>query len=182
VPALVLALGLSLVKRKSKPGTQGPVARTLEHVGERWRFLILRDAMYGSTKFDQFRESLSISPTILSRRLRQLVSSGLLKRKVDSGPPLRVDYVLTPTGRAFEPVLLYLHAFGNRHFAPEGEATVIVHLETGKLADLKIVDRKAGREVTWPEYTVAPGPVAKEPMKAKLAEVKGILTRKKAAN
>jgi DNA-binding HxlR family transcriptional regulator len=56
---------------------QCPVARTLEHVGEWWSILILRDAMYGSTKFDEFREGLGISPTILSRRLKQLVSSGL---------------------------------------------------------------------------------------------------------
>jgi DNA-binding HxlR family transcriptional regulator len=56
---------------------QCPVARTLEHVGEWWSILILRDAMYGSTKFDEFREGLGISPTIQSRRLKQLVSSGL---------------------------------------------------------------------------------------------------------
>jgi DNA-binding HxlR family transcriptional regulator len=151
-------------------------------VGERWNILILREAMYGSTKFDQFRKSLGVSPTTLSQRLKQLVNNGLLKRKVDSGPPLRVDYVLTPTGRAFEPVLLYLHTFGNRYFAPEGEAVVVVRRETGKVADLKIVDGKVGKEVTWPEYTVAPGPVANKAMKAKLAEAKEILTRNEAAD
>lgn len=169
------------MKRKSYQAMQCPVARTLEHVGEWWSILILRDAMYGLTKFDQFRESLGISPTILSRRLKQLASSGFLKRKVESGPPLRVDYVLTPTGRAFEPVLLYLHAFGNEHFAPEGAAAVVVHRETGKPADLKIVDRKTGREVTWPKYAVTPGPAASRLMKTRLAEVEEVLAGKAAA-
>lgn len=155
---------------------QCPVARTLEHVGEWWSILILRDAMYGLTKFDQFRESLGISPTILSRRLKQLVSSGFLERRVDSGPPLRVDYVLTSTGRAFEPVLLYLHAFGNQHFAPEGGAAVVVSRETGESAELKIVDRKTDREITWPEYVIAPGPAANDAMKAKLGQVEKVLS------
>jgi DNA-binding HxlR family transcriptional regulator len=166
------------MKRTSFQAMQCPVARTLEHVGEWWSILILRDAMYGSTKFDEFREGLGISPTILSRRLKQLVSSGFLERKIDSGPPLRVDYVLTAIGRAFEPVLLYLHAFGNQHFSPEGEAAVVVHRETGKPADLKIVDRKTGQEVTWPKYVVAPGPVAHERMKAKLARAQEIIASK----
>jgi DNA-binding HxlR family transcriptional regulator len=169
------------MKRTSFQAMQCPVARTLEHVGEWWSILILRDAMYGSTKFDEFREGLGISPTILSRRLKQLVSSGFLERKIDSGPPLRVDYVPTAIGRAFEPVLLYLHAFGNQHFSPEGEAAVVVHRETGKPADLKIVDRKTGQEVTWPKYVVAPGPVAHERMKAKLAGAQEILTGKAAS-
>jgi hypothetical protein len=104
------------------------------------------------------------------------------ERKVDSGPPLRVDYVLTATGRAFEPVLLYLHAFGNRHFSPEGDATIVVNRETGEAADLKIVDRKTGQEVTWPGYIVAPGPVANELMKAKLTEAKVTVARNEAAD
>jgi hypothetical protein len=106
---------------------------------------------------------------------------GFLERKIDSGPPVRVDYVLTAIGRAFEPVLLYLHAFGNQYFSPEGEAAVVVHRETGKPADLKIVDRKTGQEVTWPKYVVAPGPVARERMRAKLAGAQAILAGKAAS-
>ena len=54
-----------------------------------------------------------------------------LERRVDSGTPIRVDYVLSAKGRAFQPVLLYLHSFGSEHFAPEGHAVVSL---TGKLA------------------------------------------------
>jgi DNA-binding HxlR family transcriptional regulator len=170
------------MKRKSFQSMQCPVARTLERVGEWWSILILRDAMFGLTKFDQFRDSLGISPNILSSRLKHLVANGFLERKVDSGSPIRVDYVLSPKGRAFQPVLLYLHAFGSEHFAPEGRAVVVVNRKTGKPADVQIVDRKIGRDVTWPEYGLAPGPVASERMKAKLAAAEEILNRKRRAS
>ena len=137
--------------------------------------------MFGLTKFDQFRESLGISPNILSRRLKQLVANGFLERLVNTGSPVRVDYVFTSKGRAFQPVLLYLNAFGSEHFAPEGPAVVVFNRETGEPADLQIVDRKAGRDVTWPEYGLAPGPAASDAMKAKLRVVEENLTRKKGA-
>jgi hypothetical protein len=59
---------------------------------------------------------------------------------------------------------------------------VVVSRKTGKPADLQIVDRKTGRDVTWPEYGLAPGPVASERMKAELAAAEEILNRKRRAN
>ena len=48
---------------------QCPVARSLERVGEWWSILILRDALHGLKRFDEFEQSLGISPTMLTRRL-----------------------------------------------------------------------------------------------------------------
>ena len=51
------------MQRKSFGDMQCPVARSLERVGEWWSILILRDALHGLTRFDQFQKSLDIAPT-----------------------------------------------------------------------------------------------------------------------
>jgi DNA-binding HxlR family transcriptional regulator len=162
------------MKRKSYSAMQCPVARTLERVGDWWSLLILRDAMMGLTRFDEFRESLGISPTILSRRLKQLVGSGILERNVSADSPVRVEYQLTELGKAFEPILLLLHSFGNAHFAPEGTSAVVVHGKNGKATDLRVVDRVSGKDATWPEFWLVPGDAAGEVMRAKLAAAKDL--------
>src|SRR5262245_61726308 len=66
------------MRRKSFERMDCPVALALESVGEWWSILILRDALQGYTRFDDFRQGLDISPTILTRRLNTLVDNGLL--------------------------------------------------------------------------------------------------------
>ncbi len=61
------------MERKSFSASQCPVARSLERVGEWWSILILRDAFYGLTRFDEFQKSLEIAPNMLTRRLNSLV-------------------------------------------------------------------------------------------------------------
>ena len=63
------------MKHKSFGKMQCPVARSLERVGEWWSMLIIRDALHGFTRFDQFEESLGIAPNMLTRRLAALVSA-----------------------------------------------------------------------------------------------------------
>lgn len=58
-----------------------PIARSLAFAGDAWSLLILRDAHAGLTRFDQFRKSLGIAPTILTRRLANLTDEGLLEKK-----------------------------------------------------------------------------------------------------
>jgi len=78
--------------------------------------LILRDAGFGATRFDQFQESLTIAPNMLTRRLESLVEAGLMERRLYSEKPPRHEYVLTDKGRDFQPVLVALKAFGERHY------------------------------------------------------------------
>ena len=140
-----------------------PIARSLEHVGEWWNMLILRDAGRGMTRFDQFQKSLGIAPNMLARRLNGLVEAGFLERRRYSERPPRDEYVLTPRGQDFRPVLWAIAAFGNRHFAPEGERVVIVDTETGLRADPMLVDRVSGKEMTPAQFRTAPGPAATLP-------------------
>jgi len=76
------------MQRKSFGNMQCPIARSLERVGEWWSILILRDAFYGLTRFDEFQKSLNIAPNMLTRRLNALVEEGLLERHLfGEGPP-----------------------------------------------------------------------------------------------
>ena len=129
-----------------------PIARSLDRVGEWWSILILRDALRGVTRFDDFRRSLGVAPNMLTRRLGALVESGMLERRRYSERPPRDEYVLTARGRDFRPVLLSLLAWGNRHFAPEGPSVEVVHRVTGLPADPVLVDRHTGLPVDGPEY------------------------------
>ena len=148
-----------------KKVTQCPVARSLERVGDEWSVLILRDALYGLTRFDEFQKSLGIAPNILTRRLAALVEAGMLERAQYSEHPPRYEYRLTDAGRDFRTVVLALAAWGNRHFAHEGLSMMIVDAKTGERADPILVDRKSGRPLTGPDFKVVAGPAADERMR-----------------
>jgi len=134
-----------------------PIARSLEHVGEWWSMLILRDAFAGLTRFEQFQESLGIAPNMLSRRLSALVDAGMLERRRYSERPPRDEYVLTERGLDFRTVLLALLAFGHRHFGASPSGTRIVDAHTGAIADPVLVDRRTGRPIIGPDYKVVKG-------------------------
>ncbi len=142
------------MQRTSFAGMTCPIARSLEHVGEWWSILILRDAFRGLTRFEEFRDSLGVAPNILTRRLKALVAAGLLERRRYSERPPRDEYVLTERGREFRPVLILLQAWGNRHFAPEGPRTQWVDAQTGTPADPVVVDRATGRVIAEPDFTI----------------------------
>jgi DNA-binding HxlR family transcriptional regulator len=132
-------------------------------VGEWWSILILRDALRGSTRFDQFQKRLTIAPNILTRRLRALVDAGLLERSLYSRRPPRYEYILTPAGRDFQPVLVALLTWGNAHCAPEGASVLLAHARTGKIADPVLIDRNTGRRITQHEFEFVPAAASKGP-------------------
>jgi DNA-binding HxlR family transcriptional regulator len=158
------------MKRKSFHDMQCPIARGLERVGEWWTILILRDALRGLTRFDEFQKSLEIAPNMLTRRLDSLVASGLLERRRYSERPPRDEYLLTERGRDFRPVIQAFFAWGNRHFAPEGPSLVIVNQETGEIADPMLVDRISGRPLSDPVFRTVPGPAASERTRRRYAD------------
>jgi DNA-binding HxlR family transcriptional regulator len=142
------------MRHKSFDTMQCPIARGLEHVGEWWSILILRDAFRGLRRFDEFRDSLGIAPTMLTRRLNSLVEAGLLARRRYTERPPRDEYVLTERGADFRPVLLAMMAFGNRHYPPDTQTVRIVNQETGEPVDPVLVDPATGRRVDGPGYAV----------------------------
>lgn len=148
------------MQRKSFGQMPCPIARSLERVGEWWSILILRDALHGFSRFDEFQKSLGIAPNMLTRRLNALVEADLLERHRYSERPPRDEYLLTPLGRDFRPVVVSLLAWGNRHFAPEGRSVTLINSKTGAEVDPVLVDGATGRPISDPEYVVVPGPAA----------------------
>ena len=146
------------MKRKHFGEMQCPIARSLERVGEWWSILILRDALNGLKRFDEFQRSLDIAPNMLTRRLRALIEAGLLERRLYNERPPRHEYVLTASGRDFRPVVIALLAWGNRHFAPEGRAVALVNRETGLEADPILVDAVSGRPMSDPIFRLVRNP------------------------
>ncbi|WP_219819859.1 winged helix-turn-helix transcriptional regulator [Xanthomonas arboricola] len=66
----------------------------------------------GLTRFDQFRQSLGIAPTMLTKRLATLTEERLLEKRLYSTRPPREEYVLTQAGRDYLPVLFMIGAWG----------------------------------------------------------------------
>ncbi len=155
------------MRHKNFGNMQCPIARSLDRVGEWWSILILRDAFLGSTRFDEFQKSLDIAPTMLTRRLNALVESGMLERRRYNERPPRDEYVLTPLGRDFRPVLWSLLAFGNRNFAFEGEAVQIIDAKTGAKAEPVLADKITGRELAAPAFRAVAGPAANDRLRAR---------------
>ena len=158
------------MQRKSFGNMHCPIARSLERVGEWWSILILRDAFYGLTRFDDFQKNLGVAPNMLTRRLNALVEAGLLERRRYSEHPPRDDYVLTDRGRDFQPVLLALLAWGNRHFAPEGASVQLANTRTGAVVEPALVDGATGEEIAGPGFSLVPGPGADDGVRQRLAE------------
>jgi DNA-binding HxlR family transcriptional regulator len=165
------------MQRKSFDSMPCPIARSLERVGEWWSMLILRDALHGFTRFDQFQKSLGIAPNMLTRRLNALVEAGLLERRRYSERPPRDEYVPTARGRDFQPVLIALLAWGNKHFAPEGASVQLINTETGAAVEPILVDPANGRPIRKPDYAFAPGPAAPERTRRRYAAVAGRAAR-----
>jgi DNA-binding HxlR family transcriptional regulator len=159
------------MQRKSFDKMPCPIARSLERVGEWWSMLIMRDALHGFKRFDEFRNSLGIAPNMLTRRLNALVDAGMLERRRYSEHPPRDEYVPTARGRDFRPVLLSLMAWGNRHFAPEGASVVLLDAATGAAVEPILVDRATGQPVTDTSHVLALGPAAPARTRQRYASV-----------
>jgi len=145
------------------------IARSLDQVGDGWSLLILRDALLGARKFQDFEERLAIPPNTLTRRLRTLCQRELLERRRYTQRPPRDEYTLTEKGRDLLPVLLVLAAWGNRWLAPDGPALVPVDVQTGRRVEPIVVDRKTLRLLGPGSVGLKAGPAASPLLRRALA-------------
>lgn len=91
-----------------------PVAKASELLGERWVLLILRELLLGTHRYSDFQRALSrISPSMLTKRLKQLEHAGIIVRKVQHGRK-NYDYFLTPAGKELTPIVEHLATWGMR--------------------------------------------------------------------
>ncbi|WP_043765257.1 winged helix-turn-helix transcriptional regulator [Algiphilus aromaticivorans] len=108
------------------------VARTLDIVGDRWSFLILREAFFGVKRFEALQANLGIATNVLSQRLRKLTAAGVFHRAPDPEDGRKRIYRLTEQGRDLYGVCLSLMAWGDRWLADaEGPPLVLTHRNCG---------------------------------------------------
>lgn len=135
------------------------IARTLEVVGERWSLLVLRDALFGVRRFDEFRASLGIASNVLAARLDRLSGEGLLERRRYQTRPDRYEYLLTDKGRELTPVLLMLMTWGDRYYPnPGGPPRVAEHVGCGGELEHMLRCRRCGEQVGFGDLLMRPGP------------------------
>lgn len=111
-------------------------------LGDRWSLLILREAFYGVTRFDDLKADLGISSATLTTRLADLSEAGLIAAQHyrDAKARARKEYLLTPRGRALAPVLLLMMVWADEHLDKEPSPLEIVARDTGAVLRLALVD------------------------------------------
>jgi DNA-binding HxlR family transcriptional regulator len=93
-----------------------PIEATFKIIGKKWTVLIVREMLRGTKQFNRFLENIEgITPKVLTERLRELQKLGIVKRRIVSEYPIRVEYEMTDLGKEFEPVLLAAASFSMRN-------------------------------------------------------------------
>jgi DNA-binding HxlR family transcriptional regulator len=137
------------------------IARALEVVGERWSLLILRDAMFGVSRFEGFQESLGIARNVLTDRLDHLVAEGVLVRRPYGRGQRRFDYGLTDKGRELGVAMVALKDWGDRHYpAPGGPPRLSQHRDCGGSVDVILSCGEHGSDLGVKDLALVPGPGA----------------------
>ncbi|MEL0167370.1 MAG: helix-turn-helix domain-containing protein [Pseudomonadaceae bacterium] len=160
------------MQRTKLTNAECPIAQSLDQVGEWWSILLMRDALQGLRRFDEFSQSLGIAPNMLTRRLTALVDAGMLERVPYSQRPLRYEYVPTAKGEDFAVVLMAFIDWGNRHYAAEGESVQVVERQSGKRLQLAFTDPDDGRTLSPAQCSVHAGPAASAGMRERLARMR----------
>jgi DNA-binding HxlR family transcriptional regulator len=94
-----------------------PIARALDVIGDRWTILILRELfLRGPQRFHDFEVAFPrLAATVLSARLKDLEANGVVSSRLYEDHPPRMEYLLTPKGRALGPVLKALKTWGENY-------------------------------------------------------------------
>jgi DNA-binding HxlR family transcriptional regulator len=139
--------GLADRSRWSAIGTC-PIEKAMHVVGSRNAMVVMREALYGTTRFDDFAERVGMSPATTSSNLKLLTQAGLLERRPyqEAGARTRDEYVLTPAGTDLMPVILGLFDWGSRYASGASEME-FVHADCGEPVDVRVTC-EAGHELT----------------------------------
>ncbi len=135
-----------MVRRTSLAEAECPVARSLDAIGDWWSLLIVRDALDGLRRFGEFQRSLGVAKNILSERLRNLVTHGILEIVPASDGSAYREYVLTEKGRSLFPVVVGLRQWGEKYFYEPGEAhSILIDSGNGRAVPVLALQAEDGR-------------------------------------
>jgi len=124
------------------------IAQTLDVVGDPWTLLIVRDALFGIKRFDDFRRSLGIPRATLTSRLDTLVEHGVMERRRYQDRPERHEYVLTERGRDLRRVMVSMLQWGDKWSSLPEPPVTLIDADTGDEIEPVYVDRRSGRPLS----------------------------------
>jgi DNA-binding HxlR family transcriptional regulator len=138
------------------------LAKSLDVISTRSTFLILREAFYGTTRFDDFAERVGISEPVAATRLRELVGQGLLVREDyrEPGQRTRQQYRLTEKGADLFPALAALMQWGDRWLDDRGGAVEFRHRGCGETVIVQL-RCASGHQVSTDDLDLAPHDVTR---------------------
>ena len=160
------------MRRKNFDHVPCGIARSMGALGDAWTFVIIREAMFGVTAFDEFVERLEIPRNTLASRLEELVALQVMSRVPSEIDRRRTIYRLEEAGRDLWLVLLALQQWGNKWlFQKSGAPSFMADRRTKKpVAVLKAVD-SAGRILSLEDVTMIPGPSATDALRKRFEEI-----------
>ena len=140
------------------------IAAALSIVGEKWTFLVLREAFNGVRRFDDMQRRTGAPRQVLSNRLSRLVAEGILRKAPyrEEGQRPRSEYRLTEKGIELFPVIAALLAWGDKYAAwPGGPAVELTHRDCGAPVHLELACADGHVLGSAREVTPVPGPGAR---------------------
>lgn len=133
-----------LIRRSPVPACDCNLARSFELIGNRWTLLVLRAALYGVRRFDDFQADLQVPRSVLSDRLAGLAETGIMERREyrEEGQRARIEYVLTEMGRSLSLPFIAMTEWGDRWLG-EGEPPLSLRSKaSGQRLKVALVDER----------------------------------------
>jgi len=140
------------VRRVSDPetflrGRRCSVARTLKIIGDRWSFLVIREAFFGVRRYDELCRNLRISTNILAGRLQWLVAEGILLRAPCQEHSGRFEYRFTEKGKDLYASMIVMLRWGDTWLSPEGPPLLLRHHVCGRDFHPVVACNQCGKEL-----------------------------------
>jgi DNA-binding HxlR family transcriptional regulator len=150
------------------------IAKSLAVIGERWSLLIIREAVMGSTRFDEFQARLGIARNILNARLLALVKGGILDKQISTENARISHYRLTDKGRDLLPVLVSIMQWGDRWIHKDiGAPIVLLDRKSRKELTTLGLSTQKGKPVLFEDMVITAGPGATRIMKERFRKSAG---------
>ena len=133
-----------LADREAWRATRCSIGKAMNVVGTRSAMLILREAYYGTTRFDNFAARVGITEAVASARLKELTDAGILEKRPyrEPGQRTRNEYVLTQMGLDLLPAVLALMQWGDKYLqGAKGGPLALVEDATGTPVRVEVMGR-----------------------------------------
>jgi DNA-binding HxlR family transcriptional regulator len=121
------------------------IARTSAVLGERWVWMILRQAFNGARRFEEFQRGIGLARNVLVDKMTMLIEQGILERRAVAGN--RSEYRLTDKGRALFPVYTALMQWGNEWTGLTAPPVELLHKPCGHRITARVVCSHCGQEL-----------------------------------